>query len=391
MSRLVSLFALYIVLILNTQIFRLNALNPLSIPFSQEFFLALSMVCSVCFISNRCITTGRINSLLFIVFLIPITMVLHSALLAHVVYGQPIFYGLVESRRILAVWAVFPLLILVSSLNLSRDDIARHLIFVGLLCCLLITAVFTDVIAVSSTPEINENNLRSERVSFASVYVCFACALSIFRFVKTNNKLYLVAFIIMCFVIVGISQSRGLLVVLLVSLLPLMRSPKFLLLFLLLIVIFLSSSAAVLYTDIFSSALSEEYLSASLRSLGIAHVLGQGLDWVGQGALSLIWRDGFDRVIHDGFFLSDIGLFGSYFRFGFIFLVYYLLFFIMFIKCLKRSPHSDSRSFIVGQLIGIVVLFPIAAPIEFKGFLLALLLLLACCQEKLSKKGENPV
>lgn len=98
-------------------------------------------------------------------------------------------------------------------------------------------------------------------------------------------------------------------------------------------------------------------------------------NWLGMGALSLQWNDGFHSVYNRHFFLGDVGPIGELYRFGFLLPIFYggLLYSIYLFFIRAADPF--------GKHIGVALLILIfvngftAGLIAFPGSSLAILFL----------------
>src|SRR3546814_3303493 len=73
-----------------------------------------------------------------------------------------------------------------------------------------------------------------------------------------------------------------------------------------------------LNTEFYDSTL--EGVEDGARSVTISLIFDHldQVNWLPSGSLSLMWQDGFIPYFGEHFFLSDVGVFGTLFRFGFL-------------------------------------------------------------------------
>ncbi|MFC6478930.1 hypothetical protein ACFQDN_23790 [Pseudomonas asuensis] len=96
-------------------------------------------------------------------------------------------------------------------------------------------------------------------------------------------------------------------------------------------------------------------------------------NWVPSGSLSLMWNDGFKRFFSNYFFLSDVGVMGTLFRFGFLtFAIIPIGLFIHYKVATKLSPNLD---FTLAFFLANLAMWPLVGVFEYQAptaFLLAL-------------------
>jgi len=82
----------------------------------------------------------------------------------------------------------------------------------------------------------------------------------------------------------------------------------------------------------------------SVRDVTVSIILDAIRDnhYFGMGALSLQWQGGFSAIYNSHFYLSDVGLFGVYYRYGFLTPVVVLLFYGGFIWIMRKCPDKGN-------------------------------------------------
>ena len=58
------------------------------------------------------------------------------------------------------------------------------------------------------------------------------------------------------------------------------------------------------------------------------------------GSLSLQWKGGFSTLYNPHFYLSDVGLFGVYYRYGFLTPLIALIFYAGYLRIMKLCPNK---------------------------------------------------
>ena len=62
--------------------------------------------------------------------------------------------------------------------------------------------------------------------------------------------------------------------------------------------------------------------------------------FMGMGALSLQWNNGFENIYNRHFYLADVGVFGVYYRYGFLALFVLAIFYVGFLRTAKRCRRK---------------------------------------------------
>jgi hypothetical protein len=93
----------------------------------------------------------------------------------------------------------------------------------------------------------------------------------------------------------------------------------------------------------------------------------------GHGSLSPMWQEGFQRVVGESFFLADIGIIGTSYRYGLFGIFWYLFWMTLQLTLIMRMPAGSQRRSYFAVLLFLVILLPVAAPIEYRGFVTGVL------------------
>ncbi len=109
----------------------------------------------------------------------------------------------------------------------------------------------------------------------------------------------------------------------------------------------------LIYPDVFQSELDKllllyedavEHSGPRTREITIGIIIDEILkNPVGYGALSLQWKDGFLPIYNDNFYLSDVGIFGVFYRFGFFSLVVIGIYYYVYLSravALRKSENA---------------------------------------------------
>ena len=144
------------------------------------------------------------------------------------------------------------------------------------------------------------------------------------------------------------------------------------------------------YIELFSQLLSSNYLQSSWRVLSIREVIlsTQAGGIFGHGSLSLIWQEGFHRVIGEHFFLADIGIIGTFYRYGLFGIFWYLVWMVIQLTLIAKMPAGSRRRSDFAILLFLIVLLPVAAPFEYRGFVTGVLLAMTTFYRSQSKQNK---
>jgi hypothetical protein len=110
-----------------------------------------------------------------------------------------------------------------------------------------------------------------------------------------------------------------------------------------------------------------------VRSTTINQILGHldAVGWLPSGSLSLMWQDGFIPYFGEHFFLSDVGIFGTLFRFGFLtFLLVPLTLYVY--QRIARNINPD-MTFLYSVMLALMVIWPLNGLLEYGQPVIAML------------------
>jgi hypothetical protein len=305
-----------------------------------------------------------------------VAFILASAFFAAFAFGQPLLFGIVETRRTFAFLSVYYLIACVLWLRPTIDDV-----YLALLACFAVyfglslvnQYAFTDFLLARDVPVFDMRKLRIFNGS--DLYVVIGlCSLVMYQ--RRDNLLYLAVFLLAAFALHGISQTRSVLVVYLlvggVYLSCFRPGLAFFGFFLAVTGTLVALAAgADLGTQAYNLAerlipnlfeLTEEDLGENIRTntfLTVMRELG-GNYLIGLGALSVQWEDGFAPYYGEHFWLVDVGIFGELYQVGFLY-----PFFVSVLAAFVYWLVRDSRTTIGGEFVMIVTLYlVVGAPLN---------------------------
>lgn len=369
-----------LVLVLNAQILAGTGLNPWGIRGAQEAFYGLLILWSGAELARQQRMRGRVAGLDLAVLGLVIGLAGYNATAALIVYGQPLWLGLIEERRILAVLIYFPVMTALRCHWISIARLERTLIGTAVLAALLTLGVWAGVLPALQTTA----TAPGTRLAIGQGMMMVVFPLLVLPRGDIAALARVLALVLLAGVLVVIVQSRQILFAALAGALYAARGPRAvaalvtagLLLALAVALIPGAREIALSYQDRLVIVLSDSYLTESWRALAIADVraaLGAGA-LLGHGGLSPQFDGGFATVMGPYFFLADIGLFGTAFRSGLIGLVVYAGYIALQIRLIRRIADRRRRLMCGAMFVVVLAALPVAAPLEYRGFVSGLIL-----------------
>ena len=372
-----------------TTIFYNEIGSPIGIPFGRELLgVATLGFAFVIYLPWRI----RNNSIMAVeIHLVGLTLFcwIVPATFAYLYYGQPIFYGMIEERRVLGLLGIFPILYLAMTKSIKSEDVIRYLIYAGIAAMVVIWFMFFTSDGSRVTPEgkvltkedLEALGMRSSRIYVGSKYICLSTVFAavLFRYRKQNIWLiYIVAVLTTQFVA---CQGRTLFGVsaIYVALIT-FRSPrmyKFLALgafggFLALLFFWemLQNQiegllgVAMQYQKV--ATVQNMATDARSHSLLVVYTTLEDNNYFGVGSLSLMWKDGFHRIYGQSFYLSDLGFPATFMRYGIILGISYMLYvaWLCFFAWRKLPPNTEGREIALYGPMFLFTLLPTQA-VEF--------------------------
>jgi len=389
--------AVFFILLLNTQIFYGSVGNPLGVKGLQELFYIFLILWVILSIAIQQVSDGRVRKLDVYVLLLVILPIIYGSLIAQLSYGQPIFFGLIEERRILAVLVYFPVRDMFERNWINMISFEKYIAICAAICASLSVGIFFGVVPTLQEINISEIALREKRISVGPGWI----ALSI-PFLLNSKSQFIAKWRILLLTLtfgtmVVIIQSRQLILIIVITTLFVLRgrSATFF------VVVLIIASLTAIYTiptinarvlvivQMFEQLASGTYSKESWRMQSYQHVLTFWSEQkFGYGSLSLSWQDGFKRVIGDFFFLADIGIAGTLFRYGIPGIVLYFVWGINQFNLLKAIKNPHNRTLMGAVFVYLIIGTPVAAPLEYRGFISGVLLGVTGYLANYGKKGS---
>lgn len=387
-------------IVLHFSVFGDSTHNPIGFKFLNEAYLAVSLGFSLLLILASTEESSReFRILMYYAFYSVLVFTVLPAIFSFYTFGQPITYGLIEERRILFTFGFVPLLLLTK--YVSTRQFEHALIYAALIAIALSWGFKFGLV-----PDLREEQTswdRPDRSSIGPFLICFAYFYCIQVWARgkspINNEerqrvFYLVIAALLLLTLVFATQTRQLIVLCLAFTLFSLRAKA----------IIWAASLCVLLSPLFFYpelldvlGLNVEFYENSLdgdledgvRPHTIASVFSHLslVNWLPSGSLSLMWQDGFIPYFGEHFFLSDIGIIGTLFRFGFLtFLLVPLTLFIY--RRIARSINADME-FTYAVMLAFFVIWPLNGLFEYTQPVICMLFVLHALRARHLRSKER--
>lgn len=396
-----SYYALLVCLMASQVIF-FSVHNPLSITLSREIFIVLMFFSTIVFFVKA--QAGKIWVIREDVYwlLLMLFAALLSSICAMQAFGQPIYMGMIESRRIFEGLVYFYIVFKIRRNEICETDIARMFLFAAVICIVL--GVIADKIgAAQSNKSYNANDFRADRIGIGLHCVALSIVYATTCVAQGFKGVFYRLFILIGWVyIVAFGQSRQVMVAtLLMTLLIFRKNLKayFWVLFLLVLILALFVLNDDIYDRFANSKLflmfsDQKYTSGNLEdsSRGLAYLTVfseiQDRCMTGCGALSSMFNGGFDTVYGSFFFLADIGFVGLLYQYGiWLPLPFGVTIYLMY-RAYRKTRYRPELKFLRYWLLYLLILIPTAAPLEYRSAFMALIFAMAFAR---TRNQSHPV
>ena len=357
MRKLLSYQNLLFVLVLaNSACFFLTDDKKAGIPYLRELFLLAILAASALLL----VTWKRLyqsKACLWVVF-IGICLPVMSSILAKLNFGQPIVYGLLEERRSFYFLIFFPTLFLLYKAKPTEPQLERFFLVSGLFCVAVGFLYYFKIIPQNSgfAFEVDAKELGSEdsmlrpnryRIGSGYVSICaFMIMYSLRRQITLARVMLLLLFTAYLWLVL---QTRSTMVVWALAGLWIFRDRIGSLLKLgavasviLVVSYFMIPDFYATQFERFDALLNEATTGPGVRNITTGIILQEvAKNWyIGMGALSLQWNGGFSTLYNPWFYLSDVGIVGVYYRFGFLTPVIALVFYGGFLSIMRDCKNK---------------------------------------------------
>ena len=390
---------LFLVIVLHFSVFGDSPHNPYGLKGVNELYLAICIIFALLLVLASAEEAPReFRVLMYYCLYSMVVFWVLPAVFAYFTYGQPIVYGLIEERRVLFCLGFAPVLFL--SKRVSTLQFERAFIYAALFAAFL-SWCFKFGVIPDMRPEVRSDD-RPDRSSIGPFLICFGYFYCIQIWSKgaspisgaaRSKTLYLVLAALLLLTLVFATQTRQLIVLCLAFTLFCLRAKA---------IIWAASLTILLSPFYFYPSLLEllglnvEFYDSSLesvedgaRSITIAAIMNHLdiVNWLPSGSLSLMWQDGFIPYFGEHFFLSDVGIIGTLFRFGFLtFLVIPLT--LMIYRRIAKNISPD-MSFIYPVMLAYFVIWPLNGLMEYGQPVIAMLFVLHALKARHLRSQER--
>ncbi|PBJ06969.1 hypothetical protein [Pseudomonas sp. ACN5] len=397
---------LLFLLLLNSEILFLTGWKRSGITYFREIFLFTITTITIIHFTKKLLSGKPFKKVEIQVLAIVLIGVLSPSAHAWIMYGQPILYGILEERRLFSYLSFFPLLALLMRTPLKID---KALLMVGFSILTISSLYALGIIPENARPSysVEERSYGNNDPRYATRFpintnqvffiycISLATCISYGRLVKAHIA-YIVAALLY---VLLIDQGRtNLLMFLFAGGLSVLASKlKHRTLGLLsviaalaLMVIPIIGIDSLIPNFDFIVAQSSSPIESQVRYNTVSIILSnlKSSYFFGWGALSLQWNEGFHRFYGQNFYLSDVSLFGTLFRHGWIFPIFIAIFITTFYTAYKNMENSELKSGIKITLISFLVFGFFNGKIEYAGSTLTLILAL-CIAHRTRKEYRS--
>lgn len=359
--------------------------NPFAIPFSAEVFSLMALLPFISHVAKR----KPVTNFDIFILLSPLFWIIWSALAAKLTFGQPMWYGLVEQRRMLLLYLYFPFRFTIFS-KLSPQTLLRPMLVLALIAAVLGILYWSGAVSGLRDLEVSRAEVREGRANLAAPFVAMTLIFWLVAWQKIRLRWYeFIALVLSFGFLLVVAQTRQILVGLAIAafvywLMQGRRARRFVAATALLLVVAGLGLSAILLdlpvaqgtVEAFAQLWTDQYLQESSRSRAL-QIVFQDFNFVGHGALSQQWRGGFLERYDGHFVLADIGIFGTIHTFGalaiLIALETLLLLRFAVVNSYKLHGVMIGEAVLLYSIV-LLALWPTAAILEMRSPFLALLI-----------------
>lgn len=400
---------LIILLLLNSGCFFLTDDKRAGIPYFREIFLLLVVASTVClFVAWKWVYQSRTS--LWIIFM-GTMLPLMSAVLSNLNFGQPMLYGLFEERRFLEYLVFFPVLFLLLMAQPTQEELGRYFLYIALFCATFGFSYYLGIIPQNAVVSFTvddwtryEDLLRPDRYRIGSGFVTLAAFMLMYNM---RDRVTLSGLLILLYLVAYlwlVMQTRQTMLIWAIAGLWIFRKRidslmKMSVLGVIILGVswFMVPEFYIQQYERFHALLFEAAAGPGVRDRTIATIIDaiSANNFFGMGALSLQWNGGFSRVYNPHFYLSDVGIFGVYHRYGFLTPLVVLIFYGGFIWIMRQCKNKGSLlaalqlSFVFGMM-NFVLSNALTFSGDLYGMAAAFFLYYAKMQVAHSSYTENP-
>jgi hypothetical protein len=323
---------LFILLFLNSACLFLTDNKKAGLPYLREMFIVAIVLSALTLLLVW--KRAHHSRAAFWVVCFGLLLPLMSACLANAKFGQPVLFGLLEERRSFLYMLFFPALYLMIKARPTQEELERFFLVSGLACVTVgylyylgILPENNDVAFTVDEKDYGLNPLRPNRFSVGAAYVSVCAYMLMYRLRRDYSLASVALLLLFASYLWLVLQTRNTMLVWALAGLWIFRSRWGVLLKSGVAVVAIVEVAYFIVPDFFTDqyerfnallfeATSEGGVRATTSDIVLQEI--QQNYYIGMGALSLQWQNGFARLYSAYFYLSDVGLLGVLYRFGFL-------------------------------------------------------------------------
>lgn len=299
--------------------------HPLAFGGVREAVLLICLVAAILYTADRLRRAALSPADGIILAFVPAAM-LTSALLAYFTFGQPLSFGLIEERRIILFYGVFLIALALRSAPRPGEALLGGLFWCAGTYLALGLMLQTGVLGDLAERDVGVLDPRKWRILTGNNIYAMTVAVAFVLLVRSRRAVFAVPMVVALVGLTAVGQTRSTTVQLILTLCIVIFAVSRERLALLLV----AAGAGVAAVMLGLSVLLEEsgrtgIGEVDVRLETVRKVLRDlaANDWIGMGALSLQWNDGFHRIYDRFFYLTDVGVFGELYRYGVLLPVFY--------------------------------------------------------------------
>lgn len=294
--------------------------HPLAFTGLREAFAVLCALAALAYVFGRLRAREPLTlAELLVLTLVPATM-LTSAVLALIAHGQPIAYGLFEERRMLLFFAIF---LIGATLAGSREpfrDLLGAFYWSATITVVLGLFLQTGALGDLASRDVPHLDPRKDRIIVGMNLYAAQAAVGLVLLVVERRLGHALAVVIGLTGLALVGQTRTT-ALLLFAAVPL--GLVFVLVGMQMIAVVAALAVAWIGFEVLPFIAGGERtgigeVDVRLQTVGRILTAVRENDGFGMGALSLQWNGGFHAVFDRFFYLSDVGLIGDFYRYGFL-------------------------------------------------------------------------
>lgn len=345
---------LFVLLFLNSACLFLTDNKKAGLPYLREMFIVAVVLSALALLLLW--KRARQSRAAFWVVCFGLLLPLLSAFLANAKFGQPMLFGLLEERRTFLYLLFFPALYLMIKARPTQEELERFFLISGLACVLVgylyylgIIPENSDVAFTVDEKDYGLNPLRPNRFSVGAAYVSVCAYMLMYRLRRDYSLASIALLLLFASYLWLVLQTRNTMLVWALAGIWIFRSRWGVILKSGVAVVAIVAVAYFIVPDFFTDqyqkfnallfeATSEGGVRATTSDIVLQEI--QQNYYMGMGALSLQWQNGFARLYSAYFYLSDVGLLGVLYRFGFLTPIIALFYYVGYWRIIRQCRRK---------------------------------------------------